>query len=146
MRRSSSASLGQPLFAAELHHLEQARCRNCGELSGPMHPPNLLEGVGTSYIVYDWSACAMLVVMHYFAAAPFKRLESLHEGWGIPLADANLWRVVDETDDILAPALPRARATTGFRMRRAENRRHRLDGGGAGAADSGGGRRARAHR
>lgn len=44
---------------------------------------------------YDWSACAMLAVMHYFAAAPFKRLESLHEGWGIPLADANLWRVVD---------------------------------------------------
>lgn len=95
--------VGQPLFAAELHHLEQARCRNCGRVVRAEGPTGLLEGIGSSYTVYDWSACAMLVVMHYFAAAPFKRLESLHQGWGIPLADANLWRVVDETDDLLLP-------------------------------------------
>jgi transposase len=95
--------VGQPLFAAELHHLEQARCRVCGRVVRAEAPPSLLEGIGSSYTVYDWSACAMLVVMHYFAAAPFKRLESLHEGWGIPLADANLWRVADETDDLLLP-------------------------------------------
>lgn len=95
--------VGQPLFSPELHHLEQARCRNCGKVVRAEAPTGLLEGVGTDYIVYDWSACAMLAVMHYFAAAPFKRLESLHEGWGIPLADANLWRVVDETDDLLLP-------------------------------------------
>jgi hypothetical protein len=63
----------------------------------------VLEGVGSSYAVYDWSACAMLTVMHYFGAMPFKRLESLHKGWGIPLADANLWRMADETDDFLLP-------------------------------------------
>lgn len=95
--------VGQPLFAAELHHLEQARCRVCGRVVRAEGPAGLLEGIGSSYTVYDWSACAMLVVMHYFAAAPFKRLESLHQGWGIPLADANLWRVVDETDDLLLP-------------------------------------------
>jgi len=95
--------VGQPLFAAECHHLEQARCRVCGRVVRAEAPTDILEGVGSSYTVYDWSACAMLVVMHYFAAAPFKRLESLHEGWGIPLADANLWHVVDETDDLLHP-------------------------------------------
>lgn len=45
----------------------------------------------------------MLCVMHYFAANPFKRLESLHQGWGMPLPDANQWRVVDEADDLLLP-------------------------------------------
>ena len=95
--------VGQPLFAAEIHHLEQVRCRVCGRVVRAEGPAGLLEGIGSSYTVYDWSACAMLVVMHYFAAAPFKRLESLHQGWGIPLADANLWRVVDETDDLLLP-------------------------------------------
>lgn len=95
--------IGQPLFAAEIHHVEQARCRQCGRIVRAQAPPNLLEGVGSSYTVYDWSACAMLVVMHYFAASPFKRLESLHQGWGMPLADANLWQAVDETDDLLLP-------------------------------------------
>ncbi|MGQ0505921.1 MAG: IS66 family transposase, partial [Myxococcaceae bacterium] len=95
--------VGQPLFAAECHHLEQARCRVCGRVVRAEAPTDILEGIGSSYTVYDWSACAMLIVMHYFAAAPFKRLESLHAGWGIPLADANLWHVVDQTDDLLLP-------------------------------------------
>ena len=95
--------VGQPLFAAELHHLEQARCRGCGRIDRAQAPQGLQEGIGSSYAVYDWSACAMLAVMHYFAAIPFKRLESLHEGWGIPLPDANLWRLVDEADDFLLP-------------------------------------------
>jgi len=95
--------VGQPNFAAELHHLEQVRCRVCGKVLRAEAPGGVLEGVGSSYAVYDWSACAMLCVVHYFAANPFKRLESLHEGWGIPLPDANQWRVVDETDDLLRP-------------------------------------------
>jgi hypothetical protein len=95
--------VGQPLFAAQLHHLEQARCRECGRVVRAQAPTSVTEGVGSSYAVYDWSACAMLVVMHYFAAAPFKRLESLHAGWGIPMPDANLWRMADETDDLLLP-------------------------------------------
>jgi transposase len=95
--------VGQPLFAAELHHLEQARCRVCGRIVRAEAPTGVCEGLGSSYTVYDWSACAMLAVMHYFAAAPFKRLEALHEGWGIPLPDANLWRLVDESDDLLLP-------------------------------------------
>jgi len=94
--------VGQPLFGAEAHHFEQCRCRNCGKVIQSEAPGGALEGIGSS-VVYDWSFCAMLIVMHYFAAMPFKRLESLHRGWGIPLSDSNLWRVVDEADDLLLP-------------------------------------------
>jgi hypothetical protein len=96
--------IGQPLFAAQRHHFEQGRCRLCGAIfTAKGHELVLQGGVGTSYILYDWSACATLIVMHYFAGAPFKRLEGLHQGWGVPLPDANQWRVVDECDDLLAP-------------------------------------------
>ncbi len=94
---------GQPLFGAEAHHYEQSRCRNCGRVVRAQGPAGVLEGIGTDYIRYDWSACAMLIVMHYFGGAPFKRLESLHGGWGIPLPDANQWDVVTASDDLLLP-------------------------------------------
>jgi len=96
--------VGQPMFAAVRHHFEQGRCRLCGAIVTAEGSEQLLRGgVGTSYILYDWSACAMLSVMHYFAGAPFKRLEALHHGWGVPMPDANQWRIVDECDDLLAP-------------------------------------------
>jgi hypothetical protein len=96
--------IGQSLFAAQRHHFEQGRCRLCGAIFTAQGCDLVLcGGVGSSYILYDWSACATLIVMHYFAGAPFKRLEALHQGWGVPLPDANQWRVVDECDDLLAP-------------------------------------------
>jgi hypothetical protein len=93
--------VGQPLFAAEIHHYEQARCRQCGRLVRATGPSCVHEGVGSDYVRYDWSACAMLLVMHYFGGAPFKRLESLHEGWGIPIPDANQWALANASDDFL---------------------------------------------
>jgi hypothetical protein len=95
--------VGQPLFSAEIHHHEQARCRNCGRVIRAIGPDNIHEGVGSDYVRYDWSACAMLMVMHYSAGAPFKRLELLHDGWGIPMSDANQWVVVNAGDDLLLP-------------------------------------------
>jgi ribosomal protein L37E len=95
--------VGQPLFGAESHHHEQARCRRCGRIVRAQGPACVHEGLGTDYIRYDWSACAMLLVMHYFGGAPFKRLESLHEGWGVPMPDANQWQVVSAGDDLLLP-------------------------------------------
>lgn len=95
--------VGQPLFGAESHHHEQARCRRCGHIVRAQGPACVHEGLGTDYIRYDWSACAMLLVMHYFGGAPFKRLESLHEGWGVPMPDANQWQVVSAGDDLLLP-------------------------------------------
>jgi len=95
--------VGQPLFSAEGHHYEQARCRNCGHLVRAQGPNDVDQGLGTDYVRYDWSACAMLMVMHYFGGAPFKRIESLHEGWGVPMPDANQWEVVSAGDDLLLP-------------------------------------------
>ena len=95
--------VGQPLFGAESHHHEQARCRRCGHIVRAQGPACVHEGLGTDYIRYDWSACAMLMVMHYFGGAPFKRIESLHQGWGVPMPDANQWQVVSAGDDLLLP-------------------------------------------
>lgn len=95
--------VGQPLFKAEVHHHEQGRCRGCGHIVRAQSPAYVGEGLGTDYIRYDWSACAMLMVMHYFGGAPFKRLESLHKGWGVPMPDANQWEVVSAGDDLLLP-------------------------------------------
>ena len=113
--------LGQPLFRAEQHHHEQARCRQCGHIVRAESPSTIHEGLGTEYIRYDWSTCAMLMVMHYFGGAPFKRLESLHHGWGIPMADANQWNLADGADDLLFPlwrALEKygIRESTNFRI------------------------------
>jgi hypothetical protein len=95
--------VGQPLFNAEVHHHEQGRCRGCGHIVRAQSPAYVGEGLGTDYIRYDWSACAMLMVMHYFGGAPFKRIESLHEGWDVPMPDANQWEVVSAGDDLLLP-------------------------------------------
>jgi ribosomal protein L37E len=95
--------IGQPMFGAEAHHYEQARCRECGRIIRADGPSCVHEGVGSDYIRYDWSACAMLLVLHYFGGQPFKRLESLHAGWGIPMADANQWQVANRSDDLLLP-------------------------------------------
>jgi len=95
--------VGQSLFGAERHALEQARCRNCGAIVRADGTDLLCDGLGTEYVTYHWSACAMLIVMHYFAGAPFKRLEALHQGWGVPMPDANQWQMVDRCDDLLAP-------------------------------------------
>lgn len=95
--------VGQSIFGAERHRFQQARCRLCGAILRADGAALVLDGIGTSYVTYHWSACAMLIVMHYFAGAPFKRLEALHQGWGIPMPDANQWQLVDRCDDLLAP-------------------------------------------
>jgi transposase len=94
---------GQPLFDATVHHFEQARCRLCGAIVRADAMAAVLRGLGTSYITYDWSACAMLLVMHYFAGLPFKRMEALQAGWGIPMSDANQWTLADASADRLQP-------------------------------------------
>jgi len=93
---------GQPLFDARVHHFEQARCRQCGAIVRA-EGEAALTGLGSSYIRYHESAAAMLLVMHYFADMPFKRLESLQAGWGIPLSDANQWSLADASADRLFP-------------------------------------------
>ena len=45
----------------------------------------------------------MLIVLHYFSGMPFKRLESLHKGWGIPFADSNQWEIARGSMALLLP-------------------------------------------
>ena len=109
---------GQPLFAAEQHHYEQGRCRHCGRMVRAEGPAYVQEGFGTDYIRYDGSACAFLMVMHYSSSSPFKRLDSLHDGWGVPMSDANQWELVDQGDDAL---LPLYRAIENHAIRKSTN-------------------------
>jgi transposase len=95
--------IGQPIFGGELHHVERAYCPICGRVIGADIPVGTLAGIGKS-VIYHWSACSMLLVLHYFCGLPFKRLEQLHQGWGIPLADSNQWQVAQQTmGEYLAP-------------------------------------------
>jgi len=94
---------GQPLFGCAVHHFEQARCKLCGAIITAEGQAIVTRGLGSSYITYDWSACAMLVVMHYCAGLPFKRMEALQAGWGIPMPDANQWALADASADLLLP-------------------------------------------
>lgn len=94
---------GQTLFGADVIHCDQCRCKICGKILRAAVPDEVLDGIGTSYITYDWSACATLAVMHYVAGAPFKRLESLHNGWGVPMPDSNQWHMVDASSELLTP-------------------------------------------
>ena len=94
---------GQPLFGAETHHFEQGRCKLCGAILRAPGTRGVSDGLGSGYITYDWSACAMLLVMHYFAGMPFKRLEALQASWGIPMPDANQWHLADVSEDLLRP-------------------------------------------
>jgi hypothetical protein len=96
--------VGQPTFRAEANHFAQGRCKRCGAIFTAEGTEMLMRsGIGTGYIIYAWSACAMLIVQHYFATSPFKRIEALHQGWGVPMPDSNQWRIADECDDLLMP-------------------------------------------
>ncbi|MEK7614852.1 MAG: transposase [Patescibacteria group bacterium] len=110
--------VGQPLFRAEVHHFEQAICRICERIVTAEAPAHIQDGIGSSYIQYAPSACAMLIVMHYFGALPFKRIELLQGGWGVPFPDANQWPVVNISDDHLSPA---HKALELYAMREATN-------------------------
>ncbi len=93
--------LSQPIFQVELHIIEQAHCKLCGFIERANTPSDLMEGVGTSYIVYSWKACAMLAYLHYYHDLPFNRIDFMQKGWGLPFPDSNQWRVVDDTDKLL---------------------------------------------
>jgi hypothetical protein len=100
--KTSIRVVGQPLFSAEVYEAEQARCPGCGKVVAAQLPAGSGEGIG-KHVVYDWSACAMLLVLHYTGGLPFKRLEALHESWGIPFSDANQWEVASQAIDYLQP-------------------------------------------
>jgi transposase len=96
--------IGQPMFTAEVYEAEQARCPGCRHRISAAFPSGVEQGIG-KHVIYHWSACALLIVIHYTHGLPFKRLEGLHQSWGIPFPDANQWEIAKEAVDLLRPLI-----------------------------------------
>lgn len=110
--------IGQPMFSAERHEISRCLCRNCGLVIEALAPSSpVLQGVGKS-VVYAPSACAMLLMMHYVASLPFKRIEALHRGWEIPLSDATLYEIADQCTDSLEVVV---KALSSYAMRNGQH-------------------------
>lgn len=89
VRITGSAPLEATSFESE-----KLRCNLCGEVFCAMHD----EGPK-----YDATASAMIALLRYGTGVPFKRLEHLQQGFGIPLAASTQWDIVEKA---AAPAHP----------------------------------------
>jgi len=85
---------GTPMFQAEQHLTEQMRCAECQPICIP-------KGFGKSTVT-SYSAAALLAVLHYSKAIPFKRLETLQQGWGIPFPDSTQDEIMRDAADCLS--------------------------------------------
>lgn len=92
---------GQPSFVAERHIAERFTCKCCNH-SVVASTPEIKGGIGKS-VIYDPSAIAMLIVLHYGAFIPFNRIDFLHKSWGVPFASSNQWDVIAEAYERLKP-------------------------------------------
>jgi len=80
---------GSAPLAATSFELEKLRCNLCGEV----FTAKLDEGPEK----YDATAGAMIALMKYGTGVPFKRLEQLEEGMGVPLPASTQWDIVEKT-------------------------------------------------
>jgi transposase len=91
--------VGQAPLAATVYECESLRCNTCGEGFSAPEP----EGVGSEK--YDESAAAMIAQLKYGSGVPFYRLAKLEENLGIPLPPSTQWGIVEETAEVIRPAL-----------------------------------------
>jgi hypothetical protein len=91
--------VGQPSFASEVHHLQQARCRTCGNSKRADYPVILDK----HYSGFTFEACSYLICLHYLGGVPFNRLETMQSWLGTEVSDARIWDVVDQVDTLLMP-------------------------------------------
>jgi len=89
IRITGSAPLQATSFESE-----KLRCNLCGEVFCAAHD----EGSK-----YDAAASAMVVLLRYGTGLPFKRLEHLQEGFGIPMPASTQWDIVEKA---ASPAHP----------------------------------------
>jgi transposase len=75
-----------PLQATSFEY-EKLRCNLCGEIFTASHD----EGPK-----YDATSGAMIALMRYGTGVPFKRLEHLQEGFGVPLPASTQWDIVEK--------------------------------------------------
>jgi transposase len=91
--------IGQAPLAATVYELERFRCNACGQVFTATEP----EDVGPDQ--YDETTGAMIAQLKYGSGVPFYRLEKLQASVGIPLPASTQWEIVEETAEILQPAL-----------------------------------------
>jgi transposase len=54
---------------------------------------------------YDETSAGMIALLKYGSGVPFHRLEKLENSLGIPLAASTQWEIVEETAEVIKPAL-----------------------------------------
>ena len=89
--------VGNPNFSARIHHIHQARCRQCGKTLKADYPAVLDQHIGG----FDYLACAILIVFHYLGGVPFLRFEMFQHWLGTRISDSTFWEIVDQVDDLL---------------------------------------------
>jgi transposase len=91
--------VGQAPLQATVYELESFRCNLCGEVFEAEAP----EEVGEKK--YDETSASMIGLLKYGSGVPFNRLAGLEESLGIPLPASTQWGIVQETAELIRPAM-----------------------------------------
>ena len=91
--------VGQAPLAATVYELQSLRCNLCGDVFTADAP----EQVGEEK--YDETAASMIAQLKYGSGMPFNRQENLEKNLGIPLPASTQWGIVEETAEVIKPAL-----------------------------------------
>ncbi len=89
---------GTAPLQAIAHKLEKLRCNLCGMI----FKASLPEQAGSKK--YDKTAGAMIALLRYGSGFPFKRLENLQAGFGVPMPASTQWEVAEHTANKIYPA------------------------------------------
>lgn len=90
---------GRSPFAVTVYRPGKMRCNLCGEV----FTAELPKEAGSKK--YDETAASVIALLKYGTGVPFKRLEKLQDGLGVPLPAANQWELVEAAARSCAPAL-----------------------------------------
>ncbi len=89
---------GTAPLPATAYELDKLRCNLCGAIFKALLPAE----AGPEK--YDETAGAMIALLRYGSGFPFKRLENLQAGFGVPLPASTQWEVAEHTADKIYPA------------------------------------------
>jgi len=89
---------GTAPLQATAYELEKLRCNLCGLIFKATLPAQ----AGPKK--YDETAAAMIALLRYGSGFPFKRLENLQAGFGVPLPASTQWEVAEQAADKIYPA------------------------------------------
>lgn len=88
---------GTAPLQATAYELDRLRCNLCGMIFKATLP----KQAGSKK--YDETAAAMIALLRYGSGFPFKRLENLQAGFGVPLPASTQWEVAEQAADKIYP-------------------------------------------